>query len=85
MTSNEKIIVGSTIVIAASAVAMIIISKEYETTKNQVLSDIKDIRYTISKTREDIIVGNREIVEGNNLLREIVKQDIGNKIANKKV
>ena len=74
MTQNEKIIVGSTIVVTASALTLFMLSKKYNSLNKEIVSNLEDIQYTISKTREDIIVGNKEIADGNRILRKIVKQ-----------
>ena len=74
MTTSDKIIIGSTAVIAASAITMMMISKKYDAAANDVLSELQDIHYILSRSREDIITGNKEIVEGNRILRSIVKQ-----------
>ena len=74
MTTSDKIILGSTAVIAVSAITMLAISKKYEVATEEALSELKDIRYSLSKTREDVIIGNRAISEGNQILRQIVKK-----------
>ena len=74
MTQNEKIIVGSTIVVTASALTLFMLSKKYNALNKEIVSNLEDIQYTISKTREDIIVGNKEIADGNRILRKLVKQ-----------
>lgn len=72
-TKTEKIVVGSTIIIGASALAMMVMSKKFDIATEEIRSDLSDIRYTLSKSREDLIVLNRETVEGNRILRKIVK------------
>ena len=74
MTNLEKVVIGSTVIIAVSAVSILVVSKKYENATETVIENLKDVRYTLSKSREDIIVGNKEIVEGNKLLKLIVKQ-----------
>ena len=76
MTKTEKIIVGSTFIIGASAVAMLMMSKKYDVGTEQLRSDLSDIRYTLSKSREELIILNKETVEGNRILRKIVKDSV---------
>lgn len=74
MTKTDKIIIGSTVVVATSAVTMLILSQKYEKSIKEVQADIQEIQYVLSRSREDILVGNREIVDGNRLLRSMVKE-----------
>lgn len=81
MSASDKIVIGSTIVIATSAVTMLAISKKYEKATTALTGDLQDIQYLLSRSREDIIAGNKAIVEGNRILRELVKnsaEDISN-------
>ena len=73
MTTSDKIIIGSTVIVVASAITMLTISKKYEKATNVLTEDLQDIQYLLSRSREDIIAGNKSIVEGNKILREIVK------------
>ena len=74
LTKTEKIVVGSTVIIGASALAMLVMSKKYDITAEEIHSDLSDIRYTLSKSREDLIILNRETVEGNRILRKLIKE-----------
>lgn len=81
MSASDKIIIGSTIVIASSAVTMLAISKKYEKATTALTGDLQDIQYLLSRSREDIIAGNKAIVESNRILRKLVKnsaEDISN-------
>ena len=83
MTTSDKIIIGSTIVIAASAITMLTLSKKYEKATNVLNEELQDIHYLLSRSREDINAGNKAIVEGNNILREIVKSAAEDKAKHK--
>ena len=76
MNKTEKIIVGSTIIVGAAAVTMLLMSKKYDATVAEIHSDLSDIRYTLSKSREDLIILNKETVEGNRILRKIIKDSV---------
>jgi len=73
MNTSEKIIIGSTAVITVSAITMLVISKQYTEATQEITANLKDVHYILSKSREDIIAGNKELVEGNRLLRSMVK------------
>jgi hypothetical protein len=74
MTRTEKIIIGSTAIVSISAITMVLLSNKYERTAKEVATNLKDVHYVLSKSREDIIIGNKEIAEGNKILRTIVKK-----------
>lgn len=75
MTREEKaIIMGSAAVISISVLVMCRMTKKYNEDADEIITEIRDIHYELSKSREDIIVGNKEISEGNKLLKKIVKQ-----------
>ena len=76
MTNTEKIVIVSTGVVAASAITMMMLSKKYDAATSEVLNELKDIEYNLSRSREDIIIGNKEIVEGNRILRTLIKQSV---------
>lgn len=76
MTKTEKIVVVSAGVVTVSTVTMLMLAKKYDAAANQVLNELQDIQYTLSRSREDILVGNREIIEGNKILRDLVKQSV---------
>ena len=72
MTKNEKVIIGSTAVIGISALTMLAISKKYDAATQEILADLNNINYTLSKSREDIIAGNKSIDDGNRMLRSLL-------------
>ena len=74
MTTSEKIIIGSTAVITISAVSLLLASKKYDAATQEVITNLKDVNYILSKSREDIIAGNAELAKGNEILRTIVKK-----------
>ena len=74
MTKTEKIVAGSAIIIGASAVTMYVMSKKYNVATEEIRSDLNEIRYTLSKSREDLIILNRETVDGNRILRKLIKE-----------
>ena len=76
MTKTEKIVVGSTIIIGASALAMMALTKKHDSETERVRSELSDIRYTLSKSREELIVLNRETAEGNRILRRLIDHSI---------
>ena len=76
MDKHDKIIIGSTAVIAASAIALFIISHQYDSAANGVQKELQDINYTLTKTREDVVKGNREIIEGNRILRRLIMNSV---------
>ena len=78
METSDKIVIGATAVILASTITMLAIGKKYDRASTSVLSELQDIHYTLSKSREDIISGNKSIVEGNMILRTIVQQGAKN-------
>lgn len=77
MELSDKIIIGSTIIVAASTITMLAVSKKYNDTISNVHAELQDINYILSRSNEDIIIGNREISEGNAILRTLVKQTLG--------
>ena len=41
------------------------------------VDNLKDVNYILSKSRDDIIAGNKELAKGNDILRTIVKKSCG--------
>ena len=74
LTKTEKIVVGSTVIIGACAITMLAMSNKYDVATSGIQSELSDIRYTLSKSREDLIILNRETVEGNRILRKLIKE-----------
>jgi hypothetical protein len=74
MNTSEKIILGSTAIVTLSAITMLSLSKQYNEAAQEITTNLKDVHYILSKSREDIIAGNKELVEGNRILRSIVKK-----------
>ena len=74
LTKTEKIVVGSTVIIGACALTMMAMSNKYNAATSEIQSELSDIRYTLSKSREDLIILNRETVEGNRILRKLIKE-----------
>lgn len=84
MTKTEKIVVGSTVIIGASALTMMMLSKKNDAKTGEIKSELNDIRYTLSKSREDLIVLNRETIEGNRILRRLIDHSIDDIVDDKK-
>ena len=84
MTPNEKLIIGSTAVITVSALTILLVSKKYTLAAQEVVNNVKDVNFIMSKCRDDIIIGNRELAEGNRILRGIVKKSSENIVDAKK-
>lgn len=84
MTKTEKIVVGSTVIIGASALTMMMLSKKNDAKTSEIKSELSDIRYTLSKSREDLIVLNRETIEGNRILRRLIDHSIDDIVDDKK-
>ena len=85
MTKSDKVIVGATIVIGFSAFSMYMMSKNYDNRTRAVEDNLQDIKYMLSKTREDVLEGNREIIEGNKILKKMVKDAVNEGLAEKGV
>ena len=73
MTTSDKIVIGSTIIMGTAAITMIMMSRKFDTLAEDIHSEMGDIRYTLSKSREDLIVLNKATAEGNRILRKIIK------------
>jgi hypothetical protein len=76
LTQTDKIIIGSTVIVTASTISLIMLSKKYARAANEVHGELQDIEYLLSKCREDILVGNKDINEGNKLLRSLIKKSL---------
>ncbi len=70
---DEKIIIGSALIIGLSAIAIQKMTRKYDEKTEWIVNELEIIDYEISKSREDIISGNRDIAEGNKLLRKLIK------------
>ena len=76
MDLNDKVIIGSTAVILLSAATMLAISKKYDNSLKTLQGDITNINYIVSKSRDDILIGNKTIEQGNAMLRELIKANL---------
>ena len=76
MTTTDKIIIGAAAVTMMSAATFVYIDKKYKRKTSEVSEELQSIEYLLSKCREDIILGNKEISQGNKLLREIIKKSL---------
>ena len=76
LSTSDKIIIGAATVTVASTLIFVCISKKYERKTTEVSEELKSIDYLLSKCREDIVVGNKEISQGNKLLRDIIKKSL---------
>ena len=85
MTKSDKFIAGATITIGISALCMYVTAKNYDSRTQNVEDNLQDIKYMLSKTREDVLEGNREIVEGNKILKTMVKNAVNEGLAEKGV
>lgn len=74
LTKTDKIIIAGTAIVVVTAAINYSVAKKYETAALGVQEELRDIEYLLSKNREDILIGNKEIVEGNRLLRSLVKK-----------
>lgn len=78
MTTSDKIIIGSTVVVAASAITMLTISKRCETMTDKLLSELEDTHQTVNRIQLYIDESNKEIARSNQLLRKIVVKSAEN-------
>ena len=85
MTKSDKVIAGATIAIGISAFCMYVTAKNYDSRTRNVEDNLQDIKYMLSKTREDVLEGNREIVEGNKILKTMVKNAVNEGLTEKGV
>lgn len=72
MTTSDKIILGSTAVITASAVVMLMASKKYATAIDETLSELQGIHRDVLRSHDELVSGNTEINKSNQLLRKIL-------------
>ena len=80
MNKTDKIIIGSSIIVAASTITMIMISKKCNTITSNLLSELQDIHQNMNDSHQEIIDGNKELVKSNQLLRRLVIESAKNKI-----
>ena len=76
MTTSDKIMLASAIAVVASTAVIVSSTKKYETATTSLISELQDINYLLSRTREDVISGNGQIVAGNKLLQDLVKKSV---------
>ena len=84
MTTSDKIIIGSTVVIAASAITMLVISNKYDTTTKATLSELQDLNRTMVKTHADVLIGNEKIEKSNILLQKLVTKSAEDRVRKSK-
>lgn len=75
MDTTDKVLIGASTVIAVSALTMYVMSHKYDVMTKEVIGKMTEINYTLSRSREDIIKGNKAINEGNEMLKEMFKQN----------
>lgn len=78
MSAGEKIIIGSTAIIIASTITMLMIGRKYDKKTDDVLLELNDINNTLMMNRKDIIIGNKKIADSNRILRKLVVDSAAN-------
>ena len=78
MSAGEKIIIGSTAVIIASTITMLMLGRKYDKKTDDVLLELNDINNTLMMNRKDIIIGNKKIADSNRILRKLVVESAAN-------
>ena len=73
MNNSDKIIIGGSIVMIASAAVMVFLTKKCKDTTTDVISRLMNIQFTLNQCNTELVTGNKEISDAGILLRKLVK------------
>lgn len=71
---DDKIIIGSTIIIAGLGIWFYFENKKLNTSISKLERNIDYLKVSIDKADSQIRLGNRALYEGNDMLKEVVKK-----------
>lgn len=74
LSLDDKVIIGSTIVIAGLGVWFYFETKKINTSVSKLERNVDYLKVSVDKAESQIRSGNRALYEGNEMLREVVKK-----------